>query len=99
MPPSPTWLAGRDDVARFFAIRLTQALRARRFRTTVVDANGRAGTAFYRLGDDGEAAFFALQVIEAKDGRIRVIDHFASASSLTAFFAGGMARTLAAGPA
>jgi RNA polymerase sigma-70 factor (ECF subfamily) len=96
MPPSPTWLAGRDDVARFFTNRLTQALRERRFRTIVVDANGRAGTAFYRLGDDGEAAFFALHVLEAKDDRIRVIDHFTSGSSLAAFFAGGVARTLAA---
>jgi hypothetical protein len=32
----------------------------------------------------------------AKDGRIRVIDHFMTASSHAAFFASGLARTLAA---
>jgi RNA polymerase sigma-70 factor (ECF subfamily) len=93
MPPSPTWIAGRADVARFFANRVRQAVRA-----TLVDANGRTGAGFYRLGDDGEGAFFALQVLEAKDGRIRVIDHFMTASSHAAFFAGGLARTLAATP-
>jgi hypothetical protein len=67
-----------------------------RFRTALVDANGRTGTGFYRLDDGGEGAFFALHVLEAKDGRIRIIDHFTSASSLAAFFAGGLARTLAA---
>ena len=93
MPPSPTWIAGRADVARFFTSRVTQAVRA-----AVVDANGRPGAGFYRLGDDGEGAFLALQVLEAKDGRIRVIDHFMTASSHAAFFAGGLARTLAATP-
>ncbi len=42
--------------------------------------------------------FFALQVLGAKDGRIRVIDHFTTGTSLAAFFAGGLARTLAATP-
>jgi RNA polymerase sigma-70 factor (ECF subfamily) len=99
MPPSPTWFAGRADVARFFTNRLTQDLRERRYRTTLIDANGRAGAGFYRLGDDGQAAFFALQILEAKGERIRVIDHYKSASSLAAFFAGGLARTLGATPA
>jgi RNA polymerase sigma-70 factor, ECF subfamily len=96
MPPSPTWIAGRADVARFFTNRLTQAVREHRFRTALVDANGRVGAGFYRLGDDGAGAFFALQVLEAKDGRIRVIDHFTTASSHAAFFASGLARTLGA---
>jgi RNA polymerase sigma-70 factor (ECF subfamily) len=96
MPPSPTWIAGRADVARFFTKRLSQALREHRFRTVVVEVNGRAGAGFYRLGDDGEGAFFALQVLEAKDGRIRIIDHFTNPISLAAFFAGGLPPTLAA---
>jgi RNA polymerase sigma-70 factor (ECF subfamily) len=96
MPPSPTWIAGRDDVARFFANRVTQAVREHRFRTTLLDANGGTAAGFYRVGADGAAAFFALQVLEAKGGRIRVIDHFMTASSHAAFFAGGLARTLAA---
>jgi RNA polymerase sigma-70 factor (ECF subfamily) len=98
MPPSPTWIAGRGDVARFFTNRLTQALRERRFRTIRVDVNGSPGAGFYRLGDDGAGAFFALQALEARDGSIRVIDHFTTASSLAAFFAGGLARTLPAKP-
>ena len=96
MPPSPTWIAGRADVARFFTNRVTQALREHRFRTAFIEANARPGAGFYRVGDDGQAAFFALQVIEAKDGRIRIIDHFMTASSHAAFFAAGLARTLAA---
>jgi RNA polymerase sigma-70 factor (ECF subfamily) len=63
MPPSPTWIAGRADVARFFANRVMQALREHRFRTALVDANGRTGAGFYHLGDDGEGVFFALQVL------------------------------------
>jgi RNA polymerase sigma-70 factor, ECF subfamily len=95
MPPSPTWIAGRPAVARFFTNRVGEAVREHRFRTAIVDANGRAGAGFYRLGDDGQWTFFALQVLEPKDERIRVIDHFMSTSSHAAFFAGGLARTLA----
>ena len=98
MPPSPTWLAGRANVARFFTNRMLQAVLEKRFRATPIDANGRTGAGFYRLDDDGEGAFLALQVLEAKDGRIRIIDHFTSASAHAAFFAGGLARTLAATP-
>jgi len=98
MPPSPTWIAGRADVARFFTQRVLSAVREHRFRTLLVEANGGTGAGFYRLGDDGLGSFFALQVLEAKDGRVRVIDHFMSASSHAAFFAGGLARTLALTP-
>jgi hypothetical protein len=93
MPPSPTWIAGRADVARFFANRTSQGVR-----TAVVEANGGLGVGLYRLGNDGEWAFIALQVLETKDGRIRSIDHFMTANSHAAFFAGGLARTLAAAP-
>ena len=98
MPPSPTWIAGRAAVARFFTNRVLHAVRAHRFRALLVDANASTAAGFYRLGDDGQAAFFALQVLEAKDGAIRVIDHFMSASSHAAFFANGLARTLTATP-
>jgi RNA polymerase sigma-70 factor (ECF subfamily) len=96
MPPSPTWVAGRTGVAGFFTNRVLHAVRDHRFRTAIVEANGSVGAGFYRLGDDGEGTFFALQVLEAKDGRIRVIDHFMTASSHAAFFAGGLARTIRA---
>jgi RNA polymerase sigma-70 factor (ECF subfamily) len=94
MPPRPTWLAGRAAVARFFTHRVAQAVRNHRFRTVIVEANGRTSAGFYRLDDDGVGAFFALQVLEAKQGRVRVIDHFMSASSHAAFFASGLPRTL-----
>ena len=98
MPPRPTWIAGRSDVARFYTNRVLQAVRDHRFRTVLVEANGMVGGGFYRLGDDGEGTFFALQVLEAKDGRVHVIDHFMTASSHEAFCAGGLARTIAAAP-
>jgi RNA polymerase sigma-70 factor (ECF subfamily) len=98
MPPSPTWIAGCAAVARFYTHRLMRAVREHRFRTVLVDANGRTGAGFYRLEDDGGAVFFALQVLEAKAGRIRVIDHFMTASSHAAFFAAGLARTLTPKP-
>ena len=43
MPPSPTWIAGRADVARFFTNRVRQAVLEHRFRTVLVEANGRTG--------------------------------------------------------
>jgi RNA polymerase sigma-70 factor (ECF subfamily) len=95
MPPSPTWLAGRADVARFFANRVFQGVPGRRFPAALVEANGTIGAGFYRLGDDGEGTFLALQFVEAKEGRIRIIDHFMGASAHAAFFAGGLARTIA----
>jgi RNA polymerase sigma-70 factor, ECF subfamily len=97
MPPSPTWIAGRSNVARFFTNRVTRQLHDHRFLTIVVEANGGTAAGFYRLSDEQERIFFALQVLEAKDGRIRVIDHFMSASAHAAFFATGLQRKLAAG--
>jgi RNA polymerase sigma-70 factor (ECF subfamily) len=96
MPPSPTWISGRDNVVRFFMNRAVPAAQQHRFRTTLVEANGTASAGFYRHGDDEQLSFFALQVLETKDGRIRVIDHFMSASAHAAFFADGLARTVAA---
>jgi len=98
MPPSPTWLSGRAAVVRFFMNRALPAAQDGRFRTAHVKANGAASAGFYRRGDDGQLSFFALQVLEVKDGRIRVIDHFMSASALAAFHADGLPRTLVGTP-
>jgi RNA polymerase sigma-70 factor (ECF subfamily) len=98
MPPSPTWISGRANVARFFTNRVRQAVQEHRFYTALVPANGAPSAGFYRRGDDGQLIFFALQVLAAKDGRIRVIDHFMSASAHAAFFAAGLAPTLPARP-
>jgi RNA polymerase sigma-70 factor (ECF subfamily) len=99
MPPSPTWIAGLAGVTRFYTNRVLLAVRERRFRTVLVEVNGGLGAGFYRIGEDGEATFFALQVLETKDGRIRVIDHFMAASAHAAFFAGGLSRSLPRAPA
>jgi RNA polymerase sigma-70 factor (ECF subfamily) len=98
MPPSPTWIAGRAAVARFFNNRTLQAVREHRFRAVVVEANGCAGGGFYHQRDGEQWPFFALQLLEARDGRIRVIDHFMSESSHAAFFTTGLARSLKAMP-
>jgi RNA polymerase sigma-70 factor, ECF subfamily len=95
MPPSPTWIAGRVDVARFFMNRVQQAVHERRFHALLVDANGGPSAGFYRRGEDGKMTFFALQVLETKDGCIRAIDHFMSAGAHAAFFANGLLRQLA----
>ena len=97
MPPSPTWIAGRSDVARFYTHRVTRQLREARFRTILVEANGELAAGFYRLDDAGERTFFALQLLQARDGKIRVIDHFMSAGAHAAFFTNGLQRKLAAG--
>ena len=89
MPPSPTWLAGRDAVHRFLAARPMGQLRAR-----LIEANGRLGVGFYREGEVGQWVFFSLQVIETKDGLIRVMDHFTAPAALAAFFASGVPRAL-----
>jgi RNA polymerase sigma-70 factor, ECF subfamily len=98
MPPSPTWIAGRANVVRFFMNRAVPAAQQHRFRTALVEANGTTSAGFYRYGEDGPLSFFALQVLETKDGRIRVIDHFMSASAHAAFFAAGLPPTVAATP-
>jgi hypothetical protein len=66
----------------------------RRFRTVVVEANARTSAGFYRVGDDGEWGLFAVQVLEAKAGKVCVIDHFSTARSLAALFASGVPRRL-----
>ena len=90
MPPHPTWLEGRDAVARFFGHRLHQALETRRFRTLSLEANGRPAVAFYRNTGDGLARLFALQVLEVEHGGVRRIEHFMAASAHRAFFATGL---------
>lgn len=45
---------------------------------------------FVRIGDDGRAHFFALQVLEFEDGAVRTIDHFMAPSAHLAFFRAGL---------
>lgn len=94
MPPSPTWLRGRDAVARFFAHRVHDAVASRLFRTLELEANGRPAVGYYRLQNDGQAHFFALQVLEFEEGAVRTIDHFMAPSAHHAFFQAGLPRTI-----
>ena len=94
MPPSPTWIDGRAHVRRFFESRLLRDLSERRFRASIVMANGSLGAGFYRLDDAGQGVFFALQLLEAQGGRVRVIDHFMGGRAHAAFFAGGLPRII-----
>jgi RNA polymerase sigma-70 factor, ECF subfamily len=94
MPPIPRWVAGRHDVGRFFGTHTRSAMQALQFRAIFVEANGAPGIGFYRVRGDGTARFFAVHLVEVKDGRIALIDHFMSTSSHAAFFAAGLAPAI-----
>ena len=94
MPPSPTWIQGRDAVARFFAHRVRSAIETGAFLTRALEANGRPAAAFYRKGDDGSARFFAIHVLELDGGLVRTIDHFMGAAARRVVVASGLPDTL-----
>lgn len=94
MPPSPTWIQGRDAVARFFAHRVRSAIETGAFLTRALEANGRPAVAFYRKGDDGSARFFAIHVLELDGGLVRTIDHFMGAAARRVVVASGLPDTL-----
>jgi RNA polymerase sigma-70 factor (ECF subfamily) len=96
MPPIPRWLAGSADVAQFFRTHIHPSTKVRPFRGALVEANGALGLAFYRVREDAQAHFFAIQLFDLRDGRIRTIDHFMSKSSLTPFVAEGLVATMSA---
>ncbi len=94
MPPVPRWVSGRDDVARFFETHPRPTAQRGLFRTAFVQANGTLAAGFYRVQDDGSKRFFAMQLIEARDGLLARIDHFMGKSAHRAFFDAGLAPTL-----
>jgi RNA polymerase sigma-70 factor (ECF subfamily) len=94
MPPIPTWVSGRDAVGRFLTARVQLALESRLLRAVPLEVCGSLGVGFYRVQDSGQARFSAVQVLEVRDGRIAVIDHFLSTSSHAALFADGLPVTL-----
>jgi RNA polymerase sigma-70 factor, ECF subfamily len=87
MPPVPKWIAGRDAIAHFLRKHALPNMTRRVYRAIEVGANGTPAAGFYR-----EGRFFALQLFELRDGRIKVIDHFMTPSSHAAFFAAGLAQ-------
>jgi RNA polymerase sigma-70 factor, ECF subfamily len=61
MPPSPTWFAGRDQVAAFLATRVLG--RPGDFTMVRVAANGQPGFAAYRRDRDGRYRAHAMHVL------------------------------------
>lgn len=62
----------------------------------MVEACGQPAVGYYRVREDGQAHFHGIDMLEPRDGRIAVIDHFMSKSAHTAFFAEGLPRTIPA---
>ncbi|HEY3688324.1 MAG TPA: sigma-70 family RNA polymerase sigma factor [Streptosporangiaceae bacterium] len=74
MPPTPTWFAGRDAVAGFFAARVLTAPGAVRMVPTA--ANGQPAAAMYQRGPDGAHRVHAVMVLTATAAGIAHITAF-----------------------
>jgi RNA polymerase sigma-70 factor (ECF subfamily) len=61
MPPSPTWFAGRDQIAAFLATRILG--QPGDFTMVPVAANGQPGFAAYRRDRDGRYRAHAVHVL------------------------------------
>ena len=64
MPPTPTWFAGREAVARFLGTRVLGAPGD--FALTATGANGQPAFAAYRRGGDGGYHAHAIVVLEVR---------------------------------
>ncbi|MFY9654525.1 nuclear transport factor 2 family protein, partial [Trebonia sp.] len=73
MPPTPTWFAGREAVARFFGTRVLGAPGD--FALTATGANGQPAFAAYRRGGDGYHAH-AIVVLEVRGAALARIVSF-----------------------
>jgi RNA polymerase sigma-70 factor (ECF subfamily) len=82
MPPIPTWFAGRDAVAGFFANRV---LSRGRIRMSVTSANGCPAVGSYSRGADGRFNAHSIQVLETRDGAIAHIYAFLDVDLFAAF--------------
>lgn len=96
MPPHPMWLDGRDATMRFLRPRVGVVIAEHRFRTILLEANGRPAVGFYRQqrAEDATAPFIALQVLELDARGVRRIDHFMGPPAHEAFFAAGLQRSV-----
>ncbi|WP_371483254.1 sigma-70 family RNA polymerase sigma factor [Kitasatospora sp. NBC_00315] len=74
MPPYPSWFAGREEVARFFAAQVL--VEPGRYRLAPVRANGQPAFALYRRGDDGGHHPHSITVLTLAGGRISRISGF-----------------------
>lgn len=86
MPPFPVWISGGANVVRFLERRILAAPSPPRFRAFATEANGRPAIALHRATGAGETPrLFAVQVLEMRDGKIAVIDHFMSEPGIRVF--------------
>jgi RNA polymerase sigma-70 factor, ECF subfamily len=77
MPPSPTWIAGREANVAFYRAMMFGKLRPGRIRFARTTANGQPALGFYRPAVEGAPrTLHAIQLLTARDGRIATIDHF-----------------------
>jgi len=85
MPPRPTWIFGLAANTIFFK-RMTPAWNAP-VRIVRTRANGRDALALYRPepGGAGPYTMRAIEVLEAKDGKIVRIDHFMTQEAFRTF--------------
>jgi RNA polymerase sigma-70 factor (ECF subfamily) len=80
MPPSPTWLRGRDATRTFLATFPMRRFRAAPPRLVPVGANGQPAFAFYSRGEDAgaELRLYAIHVVHLRNGLIDQMHHFAT---------------------
>ncbi len=82
MPPTPTWFAGRDMVARFYASHLHVPDR---WRMLPVSANGQPAAAAYMRNDEGVHRAHSIQVVTVQGGEITHVAAFVDASLFPLF--------------
>jgi RNA polymerase sigma-70 factor (ECF subfamily) len=82
MPPYDFWLAGPEEMSKWF---LGPGCGCRGSRLVATEANGCAAFGAYRVDPDGGHAPFAIQVIEVAGDRIIGHHNFVDASLFPAF--------------
>lgn len=76
MPPSPTWIFGREQNERFYR-HMFGNLAPGWFRHLQISANAQPALAFYRPDAPGAVhSLHAIQLVTTRDGAIVTVDHF-----------------------
>ena len=71
MPPLPIWMHGAADIAEAIGVMVFASCAVDTFRAVATEANGVPALAFYRRGDDGSYAPFALHVLQIDGDSVR----------------------------
>jgi RNA polymerase sigma-70 factor, ECF subfamily len=85
MPPFPLWLSGARTIVRFLEHRINVHSPPPRYFPRPTEANGRPAFLFHRAFGSEAPSLFAVQVVEVRDGKIAVVDHFMTEPGLRAF--------------